>query len=167
MINSRNLEDILQQSTRPVSTTSKSILASAITLPNGSVLSTYTTPQTELDNKRVNLIALFVYQQLLAFRMEAANGNSYRSDSNRSLTGLSTANNSINEDIHHVNVEGLLKFDKVDDEEIEIYVQDIVNTEFKIVLISEKGYPDGIIKLKVDELLKNLKELEKFEYIED
>lgn len=182
MIHSGNLQDLLQQSTRPVSTTSKSILAATITLPNGSILSAYTTsgpqsPKSQFDIKKVKLIALFIHQQLLTSRLENGNAvNTGRSDSNLSNAaagGLSESTANINNNNNNNNnggfvggSEGLLKFEKVD-QDLEVYVHDIEHTELKVLLVTEVGYPDGIIKLKVDQLLNNLKDLEEFEYIED
>lgn len=137
MLNSRNIQDVLTQATKSVSTTSKSILSVAITLPDGSLLSSYTTPNNEqrIPINKLKLVALSIQQQLY-----------YQS-----------------EDVAPGSVEKLE--DK--EAQLEYYAKLIPDTEFSLIIITELNYPDGIINLKFDALLEALKELEKFSYSED
>ncbi|KAH3679307.1 hypothetical protein WICMUC_001131 [Wickerhamomyces mucosus] len=144
MLNARNIQDVLTQAVRPISTTKKSILAISITLSNGSLLSSYITNDDKFTDTKLKIYSLFLQKQI---------------DSLEKLTKFQIGKDIGSEDLEQQQTLYL------DGDNFNIYTQRLPNTEFLIIIVTDDKYPDGIIKLKFENLLESLKDLKKFHQI--
>lgn len=144
MLHSKNIEDVLVQGLRPVRTTSKSLLAISLITPTGAPLSSHISSQYEGD---------ITTTKLRMFSLLAMNSyiNEHGDDEEDGEEGADD-----NDDVLAVEVEDYM-----------LYLKRIKGTKFSVVLITEKDYPVGVIRLKMKNLSEAFEELSKFEYIAD
>lgn len=134
MLSAKRIHDVLKQSVRAVSTTDKTIVGSCLLLPTGAILSSYCNESSKFA----------IESKLKMFSLYAAN--------------------KFVEQMEHDEIEvGAIGKYEVEDE-LEIVISSIDNVEFLVLLVVEKGYPAGLIRLKLRQLKEVLRGLQDYDY---
>lgn len=150
MLHSKNIEDVLKQGLRPVRTSDKSLLAISLVTPRGAPLSSYISP-SHVEEITITKLKMYSLLALNAYLNE--HGDDFEDGDD--TTGEGDRAEEEGDDVFGVEVEGVM-----------LWLKGIKGTKFSVVLISEKDYPVGVIRLKLKNLSEVFEELSKFEYNE-